>query len=132
MDKQFHLDKNGYGTLVVSPPDERPVVNGRPYPDWLPWPGGGADVNMRQINPNPANYRESPFFMPLMSENDGLDYLKGALFEEQIKAWMKTYFPQVKYCTTAEFQKDGCGFVSPDELRAASTGPATASQAARP
>jgi len=44
MDKQFHLDKNGYGTLVVSPPDERPVVNGRPYPDWLPWPGGGADV----------------------------------------------------------------------------------------
>ena len=109
MDKQFHLDENGYGTLVVSPPEERPTVDGKPYPDWLPWPGGGADVNMRQIEPKPRSYPQSPFFMPLMSEDDGLDYLKGAVFEDQIKAWMGSYFPQVQYCSTAEFERDGCG-----------------------
>jgi hypothetical protein len=112
MDKQFHLDANGYATLVVSPPDERPVINGHPYADWMPWPGGGADLNMRQIDPNPVTFPQSPYFMPLLNSNDGLDYLRGAVFEPQIKAWMGSYFPDVSYCTTAQFEQTGCGWPS--------------------
>jgi hypothetical protein len=110
MDKQFHIDRNGYATLVVSPPDARPTIGGKPYADWLPWPGGGADLNMRQINPNPRTYPQSPYFIPPMSQYDGLDYLRGITFEQQIKAWMGPYYPTVKYCSTAQFQHDGCGF----------------------
>lgn len=110
MDKQFHLDRNGYATLVVSPPDQRPTINGRRYRDWLVWPGGGADLNMRQIDPNPQTYHQSPFFMPVSSQYDALDYLRGVAFEQQIKAWMGAYYPTVEYCSTAQFQKDGCGF----------------------
>jgi hypothetical protein len=131
-DKQFHLARNGYATLVISPPEQRPVIGGTPYPDWMPWPGGGADLNMRQIDPNPNTFHQSPFFMPLLSADDGLDYLKGPLFEDQIKAWMGPYFPQIKYCTTQQFQQDGCGFVSPDELNARTRGSAGSPRATRP
>jgi hypothetical protein len=110
MDKQFHLDRDGYATLVISPPGQRPVIDGKRYPDWLVWPGGGADLNMRQIDPNPVTYPQSPYFMPVSSQYDALDYLRGVLFEQQIKAWMGPYYPTIKYCSTAQFQKDGCGF----------------------
>jgi hypothetical protein len=132
MDRQFHIDRAGYATLVVSPPDERPVIKGAPYADWLPWPGGGADLNMRQIDPNPTTFHQSPFFMPLLSSDDGLDYLKGPLFEDQIKAWMGPYFPQIKYCTTTQFQHDGCGLASPDELHSGAGSSHGSPRATRP
>jgi hypothetical protein len=110
MDKQFRIDQDGYATLVVSPPDARPTIGGRPYADWLRWPGGGADLNMRQIDPNPRTYPQSPYFIPPMSQYDALDYLRGITFEQQIKDWMGPYYPSVKYCSTAQFQHDGCGF----------------------
>jgi hypothetical protein len=114
-DNQFHIDRQGYATLVISPPDQRPVVGGKPYADWMPWPGGGADLNMRQIDPNPNTFHQSPFFFPMMSSDDGLDYLRGFLFEPQLKAWMGSYFPRVSYCSTQQFQRDGCG--SPSALQ---------------
>lgn len=109
MDKQFHIDGRGYATLVVSPPKQRPVINGKRYRDWMPWPGGGADLNMREIDPNPRTFPQSPFFIPLMSSNDGLDYLKAPVFESEIRSWMGSYFPQVQYCSKAKFQRNRCG-----------------------
>jgi hypothetical protein len=108
MDKQFKLEKDGYATLVISDPDERPIVKGKPWPNWMPWPGGGADINMRQIDPNPATYPQSPYFYPLLNENDGLDYIRGAVFEEQVKMWMGEYFPTVRYCTKQQFEANAC------------------------
>lgn len=112
-DKQFHIDSQGYATLVLSPPDQRPVIGGRPYADWLPWPGGGADLNMRQIDPNPQTFHQSPYFIPPMSQYDGLDYLRGAVFEAQIKAWMGPYYPTIVYCSQSAFQENGCGLGRP-------------------
>lgn len=109
MDKQFHIDRRGYATLVVSPPDQRPVVGGKPYPDWLPWPGGGADLNMREIDPNPRTFPQSPYFIPLLSPDDALDYLKAPIFESEIESWMGSYFPQVQYCSSVKFERNGCG-----------------------
>jgi hypothetical protein len=108
MDKQFHIDPHGYATLVFSDPSERPVVDGKPWPDWLPWPGGGADMPMRMIDPNPRTFPQSPYFMPLLNENDALDYLRGVLFEDQITTWMGEYFPTVRYCTKAKFEANDC------------------------
>jgi hypothetical protein len=74
----------------------------------MPWPGGGADINMRQIDPNPATYQQSPYFFPVTSENDGLDYVRGVLFEEQVRLWMGEYFPIVHYCTKETFEHNAC------------------------
>jgi len=111
MDKQFHIH-DGYATLVVSPPDQRPLINGKRYADWLPWPGGGADLNMRQIDPNPKTYPQSPYFLPVTSQYDALDYLRGVANEQEIQKWMGPYYPTVEYCSTVQFQKNGCGFPS--------------------
>jgi hypothetical protein len=108
MDQQFKLDRNGHATLVISDPAQRPVIKGKPWPNWMPWPGGGADINMRQIDPNPATYPQSPYFYPVMSENDGLDYIRGVLFEEQVRLWMGEYFPIVRYCDKQKFEQGGC------------------------
>jgi hypothetical protein len=108
MDKQFKIEQTGYATLVISDPSQRPVIEGRPWKNWMPWPGGGADINMRQIDPNPATYPQSPYFYPVMSENDGLDYIRGVLFEEQVRLWMGEYFPIVRYCTKAKFEHSEC------------------------
>jgi hypothetical protein len=43
-----------------------------------------------------------------MSGNDGLDYLRGVLFEEQLKAWMGSYFPIVRYYTKEIFEHNAC------------------------
>ena len=37
-----------------------------------------------------------------------LDYLRGVLFEEQLKAWMGSYFPIVRYCTKENFEHNAC------------------------
>jgi hypothetical protein len=108
MDRQFHLTRNRMATLVISPPNQRPVIHGKPYPDWMPWPGGGADLNMREIEPNRKTFSQSPYFIPLTSANDGLDYLRDVPFEAEIKAWMGPYFPDIAYCSTAAFEHNKC------------------------
>src|SRR2546421_2742133 len=108
MDRQFKIAKNGYATLVISDASQRPVIEGKPWHNWMPWPGGGADINMRQIDPNPVTYPQSPYFYPLMSENDGLDYIRGVLFEEQVRLWMSEYFPIVRYCNKEKFERNEC------------------------
>jgi hypothetical protein len=107
-DNQFKLERGGYATLVVSEASQRPIVNGKPWANWLPWPGGGADVVMRQLDPNPTTFPQSPFFYPILNQNDGLDYLLGVLFEEQTKAWMGEYFPTVRFCDKATFERHQC------------------------
>jgi hypothetical protein len=57
-----------------------------------------------------------------MSQYDGLDYLRGITFEQQIQDWMGPYYPTIKYCTTDQFQHDACGF--PAALQQAASGPA--------
>jgi hypothetical protein len=43
-----------------------------------------------------------------MSENDGLDYIRGVLFEEQVRLWMGEYFPTVRYCNREKFEHNTC------------------------
>jgi len=115
-DERFHIE-DGYATMVISPSSQRPKVHGRPYPDWMAWPGGGTDLNMREIDPNPVNFHQSPFFIPTTSSNDGLDYLLDIPFESEIKQWMGPYFPTVSYCTTRQFDKNGCGWSAALQFR---------------
>jgi hypothetical protein len=107
-DDQFKLEPDGYATLVISEESQRPVVKGKPWQNWLPWPGGGADVVMRQIDPNPATFPQSPYFYPVLDEDDALDYLLGVLYEEQTKQWMGEYFPTVRFCTKEKFERSEC------------------------
>ena len=65
---------------------------------------------MRQIDPNPVTFHQSPYFIPPMSKYDGLDYLLDVPFEAKIKQWMGPYFPSVSYCTTLRFDTNGCGW----------------------
>lgn len=62
-DEQFHPDAGGYVTLVVSTPKNRPVVDGRPYPDWLTMAGNGGLTVMRELDSNRRTFPESPFFL---------------------------------------------------------------------
>lgn len=110
-DHEAHVDRDGYVTLVVSPSEQRPVVNGKPYANWLEWPGGGALITMSTIEPNPKTFPQSPFFMG-PNDADGLgplaDILPGVVYEDKIKAHMGEYFPQISYCNTEQFQLDRC------------------------
>jgi len=107
-DDQFQVEPDGYATLVVSEESQRPTVNGKPWHNWLPWPGGGADVVMRQIDPNPTTFPQSPYFYPVLNEDDALDYLLGVLYEEQTKQWMGEYYPTVRFCTKQKFEHNEC------------------------
>ena len=110
-DTSAHVNRAGYVTLVISPPDQRPVIGGKPYPDWLQWSGGGAILFLGEIDPNPRTFRQSPYFMPPTTAQDipyAADLLPGDAFESQIKAWMGAYYPQVSYCTTQQFEQHKC------------------------
>lgn len=110
-DKYAHPDAAGYVTLVVSPKNQRPVIDGKPYADWLEWPGSGIFLFMQEIDPNPVTFPQAPYFMPQTKFEHVpylSDWLPGAGFEPQIKAWMGAYYPHVSYCTTARFEARTC------------------------
>ncbi|MGZ4530905.1 MAG: hypothetical protein ACXVGN_00340 [Mycobacteriaceae bacterium] len=109
--RKAHPDAHGYDTLVISPKNQRPTINGKPYPDWLEWPGAGPFIFMQTPSPNPATFHQSPFFMPPTRLDDVPflnEYLPGMLLEKQIRSWMGAYYPQVSYCTRARFQAGRC------------------------
>lgn len=111
IDHQAHPDANGYVTLVVSPKDERPVIDGKPYADWLEWPGSGIFLFMDMFDSNPVTFPQSPYSMPQTSFKSVpymADWLPGTLFESQIKARMGDYYPHISYCTTAQFEDGTC------------------------
>jgi hypothetical protein len=111
-DTRAHVDRAGYVTLVVSPPDQRPVIDGKPYPDWLQWSGGGTALFLGEIDPNPRTFSPSPYFMPPTAATDvpyAADLIPGDAYEAQIKAQMGAYYPQVSYCTTQQFEQNRCG-----------------------
>jgi hypothetical protein len=110
-DKYAHPDAAGYVTLVVSPKDQRPVIAGKPYPDWLEWPGSGVFLFMQEIDPNPHTFPRAPSFLPqdIFERAPYIsEWLPGFAFEPQIKAHMGDYYPHVSYCTTARFQHNAC------------------------
>lgn len=104
-------DADGYATLVVSPKNQRPVINGKPYGQWLEWPGNSAIIFMGLDSSNPTTFHQSAYFLP----SNGLDelgplgeFLPGLVFGKQIKSWMGEYYPQVSYCTAARFTAGSC------------------------
>ncbi|KAA0022046.1 hypothetical protein [Antrihabitans cavernicola] len=115
-DSQFTLDKDGWATLVISTDDERPVIDGQPYKDWIPMAGNVGLSVMRQLDPNRQTFPQSPYFMPPVKIGDTnlpIDIVPGQLQQRDIKNHMGEYFPIAKYCTRAEFEKDRCATAAP-------------------
>jgi hypothetical protein len=97
----MHRDGRGFVTVALSAPADRPVVGGRPYADWLPFPGGGQMMFLRYLD-SVKTWHESPFLMPrqawwLRQDGDG-----------QLQKLMKEYYPRGVYCSRARFEKNGC------------------------
>ena len=66
---------------------------------------------MMEIDPNPHTFPQSPYFMPPTAADLVPylgDWLPGLAYESQIKSWMGAYYPQVSYCTQAQFESDQC------------------------
>lgn len=115
-DAQYTIDDDGYATLVISTDNERPIVDGQPYKDWLPMAGNLGLTVMRQLDPNPATFPQSPLFLPQTTVSGvdlPLDMFPGPVAEKQIRNHMGEYFPQMKYCTKAEFEYNRCATAAP-------------------
>lgn len=115
-DDQFHIDRHGYVTLAISTADQRPRVDGKPYADWLPMAGNLGFALMRTLDPNRATYPQSPMFLPPVATVAGVeppaDAFIGPTSEKQIRTHMGIYYPDMVYCTRAEFEKDECDSAS--------------------
>lgn len=111
-DNQFQIDPAGYVTMVVSTPADRPVINGRPFHNWVIMAGNGGLTVMRFNDANRGTFPQSPYYMPQINVGVDLpaDLLFSASYDAQIKAHMGQYFPRMKYCTVAQFKQDHCGF----------------------
>jgi hypothetical protein len=115
-------DEDGYVTLVVSPKNERPVINGKPYFNWIEHPGSGGTVWMYSLNSNHDTWPESPYFTPdswsvaynwpnLTKRLNGYamhDYVSGRYREAELEQWMGEYYPEVYYCNKATFEAGQC------------------------
>lgn len=115
-DEQYTLDRDGYATLVISTPDQRPLINGKPYKDWLPMAGNLGLTVMRELDPNPMTFPQSPYFLS-QTKIGGvtlpLDMFPGPFTQQQIENHMGEYFPHMKYCTKEEFEHDRCATAAP-------------------
>jgi hypothetical protein len=107
-DEHVPVDENGWYTLVVSKPEDRPVnANEECGVKWLKfgkgegeYPGARHWVNvvyMRFMDPNP-DWAESPTFPNLPLPNP---YAQDAYT-------MKEYFPRSHYETKAQYESHGC------------------------
>lgn len=108
-DRDFHPDANGYVTIVVSPADQRPVVNGKPYADWLEWAGSGAGVFWQIVDPNPVTWPQEPGLLPQsIWQHVPLvgDMVSGANPSNvmKMKSLMGEYYPTLEYCSKADVE----------------------------
>lgn len=94
-DDELRPDAQGNVTIAVSAPEHRPVVDGAPWHDWLPYPGSAPFLFLRQVVPNPASFPQSAAFV---ADTGG----PGMVRE------MGPYYPAGAYCTQARFQLDRC------------------------
>jgi hypothetical protein len=109
-DEQFTVDARGYATLALSLDGDRPAnPDGTPFADWLPMPGNLGMTVMRQLEPNAQTFPESPYFLPQVKLGTLTLPVDLLVQQDQIKAQMKGYFPQMKYCSKQQFELNHCG-----------------------
>jgi hypothetical protein len=91
-DHELHPDGDGFVTIAVSLPENRPAN----AVDWVPFPGGDSMLFMRQVAPNPATFAESNYF------------LAGGAGDAAIRHHMGEYYPAGAYCSKAAFEAGAC------------------------
>jgi hypothetical protein len=95
-DYQMVTDKNGYYTLVISDPSNRPK---NAYPkdgvNWLPW---GVYPNTMLI------YRQ------MLANKSFTQSIANIPEHASVLQTMREYYPVGRYCTKAEFEQNRCGF----------------------
>lgn len=96
-DAQIEIDDDGYVRLAFSYPEDRPVVDGEPYGNWLAMTDIFAAVLLRHMQPNPE-FSEALLF-----------YTGDPAARSAIAAHMGEYFPVAVSCTKAEFEINRCG-----------------------
>lgn len=105
-DTDFETDANGYATLVVSWPADRPIdpETGQPVHNWLPLTSLATIVTYRHQLPS-QSFRKSHYFY-----EQACDQLDRDCFQqyEAIERWMDEYYPHGIYCSTQEFETDRC------------------------
>jgi hypothetical protein len=95
-DAQTHPDKSGFVTIAISDAAHRPVVGGRPYADWMPYPGGYDMIFIRHVVPNPKSFKDSNYWA-----QSGID-------DGAIRRQMKEYYPSGVYCSKVTFETSRC------------------------
>lgn len=108
-DRDVHPDANGFVTIVVSPADQRPVINGQPYADWLEWTGSGGAVAWQIVDANNATWPQNPGLLPQSPwQHVPLlgDFLVGSDPNNvrAFKSLMGDYYPVVQYCNKARVE----------------------------
>jgi len=91
--------------VASSTPQNRPVVDGQPYADWVPATGGGPFLFLRYIDSDPALFPQSPFFVP----DDQAEPVTNYRSDSVLRRWMGAYYPQAIYCSRAQFERNRCG-----------------------
>lgn len=111
------IDSDGYVTMVVSPKDERPVINGKPYKNWLQHPAAGGLIWLEEYGPSKENYPQSPYFAPAsMALHPTAPILSDVVYwnkEKELKAHWGEYFPEVYFCDKQTFEAGQCKYVPP-------------------
>lgn len=95
-DAQTHPDARGFVTIAISDTAHRPVVGGRPYPDWMPYPGGYDMIFVRHVVPNPKTFRDSNY------------WVQGGIDDGAIRRQMREYYPSGEYCSKTAFEATRC------------------------
>jgi hypothetical protein len=96
-DALIAIDDDGYVRLAFSYPEDRPVVGGEPYGNWLAMTDIFAAVLLRHMQPDPG-FSEALLF-----------YAGEPAAQSAIATHMGEYFPVAVSCTKAEFETDRCG-----------------------
>ncbi|QJD28509.1 hypothetical protein [Methylococcus geothermalis] len=96
-DTQIKIDDDGYVRMAFSYPEDKPVIGGQPYGNWLALTDIQPIAILRQTQPR-SDFSESLF------------YYTGARDDTSaIAAHMGDYFPVVKSCSKVEFESNRCG-----------------------
>lgn len=93
VDRQLHLDDQGYYTVVLSSPENRPVnASGDNAVNWMDW-GPYLDGQLT--------------FRMLLRTNPLLLRLKALALGESEDAELQPYLPRVGHCSKADFEREG-------------------------
>ncbi len=110
-DIQLKVDPDGFVTVAVSSQEDRPLLDpvlGEEY-NWLEWDTLIPTLAIREIYPHPG-FEQGCFWYKTACESDPSYENRNCHYDSAaIKDVMGDFFPEGRYCSTEEFEKNRCG-----------------------